>query len=201
MFLERGRLVEIGETADVIKEYLALASATASQNLAERTDRQGDGRLRFTGFSVRSGENGQYSEMAQCGQDIEFVASFTNNGNLRDVNASMAVYAPSGQCLIVLDTEMAGVSLDSVPRSGQFSCRIERLPLTPGQYSLNLYCTASGAIVDWVQNAATFTVEAGDFFGTGKLPSSAHGGLLVPQAWSCDASDRDGLLPNDAASG
>jgi len=201
MLLERGRLVKIGETTEVIKEYLSIASTIASQNLADRTDRQGSGRLRFTGVSLRSGESGQRSDTAQCGQDLEFVASFTSTGNLKQVNPSMAVYAPSGQCLVVLDSEMAGVSLDSVPRSGHFSCRIERLPLAPGQYYLNLFCMERGEIVDWVQNAATFTVEAGDFFGTGKLPSSGHGGLLVPQAWSCNASEGDSFISNEVAPG
>jgi len=199
MLLERGRLVKMGETTEVIKEYLSIASTIASQNLADRTDRQGSGRLRFTGVSLRSEQEGQYSDMVQCGRDLEFVASFTSTGNLKQVNPGMVIYAPTGQCLIVMDCEMSGVSLDTVPKSGHFSCRLERLPLAPGQYYLNLFCTASGEIVDWVQNAVTFDVEAGDFFGTGKLPSLSHGGLLVPQAWSCGPDERDGLTPNKAS--
>ncbi|MGD0713767.1 MAG: ABC transporter ATP-binding protein [Gaiellaceae bacterium] len=189
MFLEQGRLRNIGETTEVIEEYLSFASTVVSADLAERTDRQGDGRLRFTRVGLRSGENGQYSDVAQCGQDLEIVVGFTCDGGLKQVNASMAVYTPSGQCLIVLDSDMAGANLDSVPRHGRFSCRIERLPLAPGQYFLNLFCTASGETVDWVQNAATFNVEAGDYFGTGKLPPPGHGGLLVPQEWSCDEDE------------
>ena len=201
MFLEHGQLVEIGPTTKIIEKYLSIASTAASQNLAERTDRQGDGRLRFTSAGLRSGERGQYSDVAQCGQDLEFVAAFNSDSGLKHVNASMAVYTAAGQCLMVLDSEMAGISLGSAPRHGRFSCRIERLPLAPGQYFLNLFCTANGEIVDWVQNAVTFHVEAGDFFGTGKLPSSSHGGLLVPQEWSCDDDDSSGARPSDVTSG
>lgn len=201
MFLDHGRLVKIGSTTEVIEEYLSLASTAASQNLAERTDRKGDGRLRFTGVSLRSGKRGKYSEIAQCGQDLEFVANFTSHGDLKQVNTSMAVYAPSGQCLIVLDSEMTGVSLGSVPKRGHFSCRIERLPLAPGQYYLNLFCTVNGEIVDWVQNAASFSVEAGDFFGSGKLPPSGHGGLLVPQKWSCAEESETSANPEGVSPG
>jgi lipopolysaccharide transport system ATP-binding protein len=197
MFLERGRLAAIGPTTEIIEKYLSIASTAASQSLAERTDRQGDGRLRFTSVGLRSGERGHYSDVAQCGQDLEFIANFTRNSDLRNVTASMVVYTASGQCLIVLENDMSGFSLDPLPKQGSISCRIKQLPLAPGQYFLNVYCAANGEIVDWVQNAATFSVEAGDFFGSGKLPPPAHGGLLVPQEWSC--GDHPIVVPDSSA--
>jgi len=195
MLLEQGRLLHIGETAAVVEEYLSLVSTVASQDLAQRTDRQGNGRLRFTRVGFRPDDSGQLSDMAQCGRDLEFVADFTSDGDLTNVNASVAVYAPSGQCLIVLDSDMAWMMLDPVPKQGRFSCRIRRLPLAPGQYYLNLFCTAGGEIADWVQNAASFSVEAGDFFGSGKLPPAGHGGLLVEQEWACDDNDASAVEP------
>jgi lipopolysaccharide transport system ATP-binding protein len=96
---------------------------------------------------------------------------------------SIVVYAPSGQCLIDLESEMAGFRLGPIPKRGFISCRIKRLPLAPGEYCLNIYCESNGEIVDWVQNATTFDVQAGEFFGTGKLPPATHGGLLVDQEW------------------
>ena len=201
MLLEKGRLHHIGETAEVVEEYLSLVSTVASRDLADRSDRQGDGRLRFERIGFRSNDGEQYSDMAQCGRDLEFRADFTSDGDLRNVNASMAVYAPSGQCLIVLDSDMAGFKIDPVPTQGSLSCRIPRLPLAPGQYYLNIFCTAGGEIVDWVQNAAEFTVEAGDFFGSGKLPPAGHGGLLVEQQWSCCDVPANGAEPALAAPG
>ncbi|MGA9762559.1 MAG: ABC transporter ATP-binding protein [Gaiellaceae bacterium] len=186
MFLEHGRLVTIGETGEVIERYLSIASTAASQSLAERSDRQGDGRLRFTSLGLRSGRRGQYSDVAQCGQDLEFTANFTRNADLRNVTASFVVYTASGQCLIVLESDMSGFTLDPLPKQGSISCRIKQLPLAPGQYFLNVFCRANGEIADWVQNATSFNVESGDFFGSGKLPPPAHGGLLVPQEWSVD---------------
>jgi lipopolysaccharide transport system ATP-binding protein len=183
VFLQNGRLLNIGGTTGVVREYLSSLSAHVSENLAERTDRQGNGGLRFTSISLRSGENGQYLDTAQCGQDLEFVTGFTSDGQLANATVSMVVYAPSGQCLIDLESDMAGFRLGPIPKQGYISCRIKRLPLAPGEYFLNVYCESNGEIVDWVQNATTFDVEAGEFFGTGKLPPSTHGGLLVDQEW------------------
>jgi hypothetical protein len=39
-------------------------------------------------------------------------------------------------------------------------------------------------LADWVQRAARLSVAEGDFFGTGRLPPSSHGGLLIPHTWS-----------------
>jgi lipopolysaccharide transport system ATP-binding protein len=183
VFLQNGRLLNIGGTTEVVREYLSSLSAHVSENLAERTDRQGNGGLRFTSISLRSGENGQYLDTAQCGQDLEFVTGFTSDGQLANATVSMVVYAPSGQCLIDLESDMAGFRLGPIPKQGYISCRIKRLPLAPGEYFLNVYCESNGEIIDWVQNATTFDVEAGEFFGTGKLPPSTHGGLLVDQEW------------------
>jgi len=44
----------------------------------------------------------------------------------------------------------------------------------------------NGTIADWVQQAAILTVEAGDFFGSGRLPPKTHGGLLVLQEWNVE---------------
>jgi len=182
ILLEQGCLVAAGLTDDVVAEYLEVTTTVATQDLAHRTDRQGDGRLRFQSVSYLVGQ-GQPSETVQSGQDVEFVVRYLADENLRNLTASFGIYSQSGQCLIMLDSDMAGAEFKSVPRDGRFTCRLHRLPLSPGQYYLNLFCTANGEIVDWVQSGAALNVAAGDFFGTGKLPPSGHGGLLVPQEW------------------
>jgi lipopolysaccharide transport system ATP-binding protein len=83
----------------------------------------------------------------------------------------------------MLDNEMVGADFESMPGVGRFSCRVERFPLSPGQYHITLFCRVNGIIADWVQQAAVLTVEPGDFYGTGRLPPATHGGFLIPQKW------------------
>jgi lipopolysaccharide transport system ATP-binding protein len=85
---------------------------------------------------------------------------------------------------MVLSNEMMGTDWPALPERGRIECALRRLPLMPGQYHINVYCTVNGVLADWVQDAATITVEPGDYFGTGKLPPSSHGGLLVGQEWN-----------------
>jgi lipopolysaccharide transport system ATP-binding protein len=68
-------------------------------------------------------------------------------------------------------------------------CKIPRLPLQPGKYSLNVFCTVTGDIADWIQNAGVFEVEAGDFFGSGKLPPPDQGVFMVPHSWGISSTE------------
>jgi len=183
LLLEHGKSVAIGQTEDVLDSYFSLVATSGGQDLALRDDRQGNGKLRFTSLEFRTGGETGSKDLMQCGQDLEFVVSYRAVGDPKNVSLSIGVYTPSGQVLFVLGNEMAGSTWGTVPPRGNLSCVVRRIPLAPGQYTVNLFCEANGLLADWVQNAGSFTVEAGDFFGTGKLPPASHGGLLVDQEW------------------
>ena len=73
-----------------------------------------------------------------------------------------------------------------VPAQGVVHCRVPRLPLQPGSYHLELFSMSSMDITDFVPHAATLYVEAGDFFGSGRLPPADEGQLLVNHSWEVD---------------
>ena len=126
--------------------------------------------------------------MIQCSQDVEFSVGYTSDGaDLKNVDMAIDIFALSGQCMLSLNNEMAGVEFGASPSSGRLCCRIERFPLAPGQYHVTLFCRVNGTIADWLTQAAVLTVEAGDFFGTGRLPPSTHGGFLIPQSWRLES--------------
>jgi len=188
--LDQGRLTLTGEPHRVIDTYLASLARSSRQPLSDRTDRQGDGRLKFTDLGFRSADTAV--EVAQSGQDLEISIGYTSESQtLRNVLVSIGVFTLGGQCMLVLNNELVGTEFEAVPPAGRFSCLVERFPLAPGQYSINLYCEVNGVTADWIQHAADLTVEAGDFFGTGRLPPATHGGVLMPHRWSLAGSARD----------
>jgi hypothetical protein len=68
----------------------------------------------------------------------------------------------------------------------------QRFPLAPGHYTVTLFCRVNGTIADWLQQAAVLTVEPGDFYGTGRLPTPTLGGVMVPQRWRLE-NQRQGI--------
>ncbi len=182
--LDKGRILMAGDTNDVIQAYLSSLESSRSQPIAQRADRPGDGALRFVDVIFRS-RNGTPVETVQSGQPLEIAIAYRSNCEVvRNVAMHIGIFTLDGHCMSYLNNEMIGTHFDSVAGVGEFSCLIPRLPLTPGEYYLNLYCEVNGLVADWVQHAASLTVEAGDFFGTGRLPPRTHGGMLVTQTWS-----------------
>jgi lipopolysaccharide transport system ATP-binding protein len=186
--LQNGRLVESGSTKAVIDAYLASIPALCNTALTDRTDRQGTGRLRFSDIQFIS-DDGIPTEVIQTGKALEISVGYTGaTDTLKNVEMSIDIFAPSGQCMLILNNEIVGVEFESAPKTGRFTCRIERFPLSPGQYHVTLFCKTNGSIADWVSQAALLTVEPGDFYGTGKMPHATHGGFMVPQQWQIQNS-------------
>jgi lipopolysaccharide transport system ATP-binding protein len=196
ILLDRGRVAARGPIRSVIESYVEMVSAAAALDLSAREDRAGDGALRFTSLELRTGPQLRRSGVAICGEDLEFVVGYTAAGTLRDVKVSIAVDSDVGQGLFAMGNEIVGTTWDSIASSGSFTCLVRRLPLAPGQYYLRLYAEVSGQIADWVVGASQLTVEPGDFYGTGKLPTAGRGVLLVTQEWAHVARDDVTVAPS-----
>jgi lipopolysaccharide transport system ATP-binding protein len=180
---DKGRVVASGATKTVVDAYLASLPALSRTPLELRTDREGNGRLRLTDIELLSDE-GVPTAVAQTGQTLLISVAYTSTSDVvKNVGLSIDIFTLSGQCMLMLSSEMVGADFESVPGVGRFTCRVERFPLSPGQYSITLFCRVNGIIADWVQQAALLTVEPGDFYGTGRLPPATHGGFLIPQEW------------------
>jgi hypothetical protein len=59
------------------------------------------------------------------------------------------------------------------------------LPLNSGRYTYNIIAEkANGVIFDYIMDAGVLEVEAGDFFGTGRISSDNTRLILMEQEWS-----------------
>jgi lipopolysaccharide transport system ATP-binding protein len=196
--LEDGKLVASGTTKTVVDAYLSSIPALCKTPLEHRTDRQGNGRLRFTDIELCSDE-GVPTAVAQTGKTLLISVAYTSTSDtVKNVRMSIDIFTKNGQCMLVLNNEMVGADFESVPGVGRFSCQVERFPLSPGQYSITLFCMVNGIIADWVQQAALLTVEPGDFYGTGRLPPATHGGFLVPQQWQIQSNHTNSTVYSPA---
>jgi len=192
--LESSELVQSGKPVEVVESYLSSCRMVSSVPLTERKDRAGNGRLRCTDLALQSDDQ-RPIEVVQSGKNVQFSVDYkSTDGELKNVEMSIDIFAQTGQCMLILNSGMVGATFDAVPEAGRFTCRVERFPLSPGQYFMTLFCKVNGNIADWIKQAAVLTVEAGDFFGSGRLPPPTHGGFLVPQSW--DLQDFDGHTSN-----
>jgi lipopolysaccharide transport system ATP-binding protein len=181
LLLAEGRCVAYGDTSQVVQEYLRDMSRAVATPLATRTDRSGSGDLRFISMSLEGAPGLPVSAFKSGAEAILHLAVDNNTKlNLRRVNISLGIDNEIGQRVALLDSELIGSNI-SILQSGRTSVRISipKLALMPGRYRLTVYSTVNGVIADWVKNAATFDVEAGDYYGTGRLPPHGQGLFLL----------------------
>src|SRR4051812_21611944 len=182
MLLSHGRKITEGPTKDVIDRYVGLAEEIAGTDLAERTDRDGNGRMRFTDIAFREGN--RLVDVPVSGRDVDIVLHYrTAEGTeIRHPRIAVAVRTLLGESMLYLDSESVG-ELDTLPSTGEIRLRVPRLPLQAGRYIVTVSAAVGLDMLDWVQHACDLTVAEGDFFGTGYRPRDTHPSVLVEHSW------------------
>jgi lipopolysaccharide transport system ATP-binding protein len=185
MLLDQGRLVSEGPVQAVAADYMRSLEQHGSSDLATRTDRSGTGRLTLT--SVRVTGPMPHAPVQSGAEAMISIGYETADGKpARNVHFSCGVRGMLDERLFHLSTSNAGEDFAEVPAKGVVRCRVPRLPLQPGRYHLALFTMTSQEITDYVPHAGALDVEAGDFFGSGRLPPADEGQLLVNHSWEVD---------------
>jgi lipopolysaccharide transport system ATP-binding protein len=175
--LEAGRLAFDGPVAGALAHYLQAVQPAHSAGLRARTDRLGDGALRFTAVRFRgpAGPAGVFL----TGEDFQAELDYEAARPPRHVWACVPFFAPLGQPVFMTWTRVGGADFAVLPPRGTIVLEIPRLPLRAGAYTLNLYAEVDGRMADCVREAAAFQVADGDYYGTGHLPPPGYGQVVV----------------------
>lgn len=180
--LDHGVLVQQGAVDEVVTGYLESHAEVMEVPLDQREDREGTGRLRL--LSLRCRTNGRDTSQLVCGEAGDIDLHYRAPSALNDLQVSIGFAAQSGEGALILDSELSGSAIVSAPAEGVLRCHVDRVPLLPGRYSLNLYVTVAGQIADWVRDAVQLEVADGDFYGSGRLPPPGYGSVAVAHEWS-----------------
>jgi lipopolysaccharide transport system ATP-binding protein len=176
--LEGGRIVADETAPNAVERYLAAVESATSLSLSQRTDRQGNGTLLFSSFQLAN-IAGEPISLARSGEDLQLMLSYRSSSvrALRDVHVAIGVHGQFDQDLFHLATSIVGNDFEQLPPEGEICCLIPRLPLQPGRYTLNLYCTVRGEIADWIQGCGAFHVEGRRLFRDRAVTHSWQGAV------------------------
>ena len=180
----------LGDVGEGVQRYLTQVHKITKTKLADRTDRQGSGKVRIKDF-VSFDRNGNELEYIAAGQEIDFRIYYSSlEENVGNLIVAIGISSNSGAFVSMLSNETVGNTFDRIEKEGYFTCKIRKLPLAPGNYTASLIVRCNDVIADWIQQAVTIVVEPGDFYGTGRMPPSSHGGVLFEQEWSLNGDAR-----------
>ena len=183
--LSKGEVsLNVSSSELAIKHYMLLANQTARTSIYDRLDREGEGKIKVTDIKF-SNSNKQFIEELITGQQLFIHISYQciNTFIGQKISIALAFYGDDGILYTVLNSENTGVVYDNVKGSGELVCSINKLPLMEGNYFINVSINENGITQDWVQEATSINVIAGDFYGTGKINPTSHKSILIDNTW------------------
>jgi lipopolysaccharide transport system ATP-binding protein len=177
-----GSIIYDGNPADAVYEYLFLKKDVHKAMLGSRIDRVGGDTFKFENIQLLTSENKETS-LVLSGQTLKFRLFYKDKAKSEKsfFDLHITVYSYDDRFMFTCSTQASGY-LITMEEEGIIDCTIEKFPLTPGEYKVNLYATKNGEIVDWIKDTTRITVIEGDFYNSGKIFSHKYG-FLPEQKW------------------
>ncbi|HSX24416.1 MAG TPA: ABC transporter ATP-binding protein, partial [Candidatus Andersenbacteria bacterium] len=182
LLIDKGTIIEDGASRDVIAHYIQLVRNAAPVSLKDRKDRIGEGRVQFTETWLEDMDGNRVRRIVS-GQPVKIVATYEaqEGHDITSLAVSFAVLTVYGVLVVDLGTDTANSDdFKQAPRKGRVECIIPRMHLNSGEFVYNVLARSAKSgneVEDWVKQAGMFTVEPGDYYGTGHI--AGPGSLMV----------------------
>lgn len=184
--LDWGRLVQQGSPQEVVRHYLHSAMTMKVIHLDQRQDRSGDGSARVVSLQVESADQ---EKVIRSSSRLKLTIRYHSEEPLRYPSLLIGIYDYTNTGIFLLNSDAVGDLPDVLPREGSITCLTEPINLTPGRCYINIALLKGGSLVDYIQYAGDFDVEAEDVYGSGKIPSRDWVLCLLRHKWSFDGVD------------
>ncbi len=176
ILIHQGKIIQEGGVQEVIDAYISSFKDTQKVILKYRKDRTGNGAIRAIGFWMEH-ENGERAYHFMSGSRVKFIVEYEVccDKRIDNVIFGIGIHSSMGVFITDLGSHMIEKNIDVGPESGKIECVIPRLSLNNGMFTCNIMIRSGKSgneVFDYVVDANNFTVEPGDFFGTGKIPGN-----------------------------
>jgi lipopolysaccharide transport system ATP-binding protein len=186
ILLDSGRLIAKGPPQRIISDYLnsQLDVGARSVSLVDHPGRRGGDQSLMRRVTLSFG-NESKGRLVRMGESLAIQVEFVSRA--KPICPVLGVVAKTSQGWRVFGVNnrfVGGYRFETPVASGLITCIIEHLPLTPGNYVIDLYLGDNYEDYDVVSDAATFEVAAADVYGTGLLPPPGIGAIFLPAEWT-----------------
>ena len=104
--------------------------------------------------------------------------------NEAPTNFSAVLRDQWGNAVTCCSSRFATGLFEAAPLAGVARCRFARCQFSPGEYTIDVAFHRRDKPLDFVQSAARLATEKGDYYGTGDIPESRFGCLILDQTWT-----------------
>lgn len=172
ILLEGGRVTLNGTSEEAVSRYLNASTATIGNVLADRTDRSGNGRLRFTGVTFLD-RQGLPLQETTSGDPLAIRIDYETKGAIdhQRMILAFALWDEMENRVALFASDEMGITFKPFGERGRVHIQIPQLLLRGGAYTLGLMAshatTAPENFYDGVQHAASLIVHPGDYWKSG----------------------------------
>jgi lipopolysaccharide transport system ATP-binding protein len=164
VLLKTGRLVEHGPIDRVCASYLHQEEQT-THSLTDRSDRIGNGRLRFTDLTYKNIEGHVVTSVETMSDLVIELGIRTQEGNpLSNLTIGIVFVDTMKATVLTIFSDELNADLTKLQEKGSLRVTVRNIPLRPGQYSIDLFASAPDTspanICDIVYGAGRLTVTA-----------------------------------------
>ena len=181
LLLNAGRISVLGDASESVRQYLKEITEMSNVPLNLRTDRTGNGSVRFIRVYFANNCHSTINEV-RSGEDITVVIELENNtgADLTRFHLSAPIRDTSENIICYLSSALQRNDFEYIPYSKiiRIGIRIPKFQVVPGRYTMTLYSTVRDDLADWIRAAIVFEVQPGDYYGTGRLPAADEGQFL-----------------------
>ncbi len=180
--LSAGRNTEPLPAEQGVREYLETTYADTAQCLADRPRYQVRPRPPiFVDLQIETGTGSD--AVAAVGERVAFHIQMRDFEDLDQSVCGIVISNAREQRVMAFHTEYHSNLLLSGAPTARLTCDISKLDLVPGTYFVDLILADGHDVVERVERAAKLEIIFADVLGTGKLPNSQQGHVVVPCEW------------------
>ena len=188
IYLDQGRLVSIGDTKDVMTEYLQQGT-TFSDSLdlvihPSRVSSQYAG-LRYLRMTSTGGVPGHL----YIGEDLLFQVDIAPTAPLAHVRLAIRIFNGTGLRVTTCHSEYQLPQTIQASSPTMLSCLMRNVRLAPGRYTVDLQLDEHKACVDRIESCTGFEVVASDIYGTGRMLPPGTAVIFPEVEWKVSSSE------------
>ncbi|RTL49098.1 MAG: ABC transporter ATP-binding protein [Sphingobacteriales bacterium] len=186
IMIENGNIFYQGEIRNCVSEYVNRKTIDIV-NISKINRREGDGKLRIHDLLIYNSRN-QIVNKILMGEDctifiqldIQEIEVLQKEG----FEIAMAFKNEFEQQIIHLSNFISG-DFFFLEEGKRIYCHIQKFPLLPGKYTLNIFTRFKGIVSDWIMDIGPIEVIDYDYYKTGKIEHK-QGLVLVDYKWGIE---------------
>jgi lipopolysaccharide transport system ATP-binding protein len=181
IFLNSGKLMDQGPTQRVVSDYLQSVTSTEVIALDKRRDRAGDGTTRLVSLRIESTDP---DKVVRSTSRLKVTIGYRSEKPVQHPKFLVGIYDFTNVGIFVLNNDAVGGLPEVLPPEGTVICVTDPINLTPGRCYVNVALLQGEGMVDYVQYAGYFDVEAEDVYGSGKIATRDWVMCILRHEWS-----------------